>query len=296
MPNNNKLRLFGAAFSAAYTYNLVKDYASFGYRNDVAGFYPEGIMLSGSSFEWRAIGDVELIQWKSFLPLKFYLNLGYRFSMSEMPGATVENGAIVLPQPRSYGQYLFYTGLEYKGLSTDFFVEYYAEVFNTFSSPQTVIWVGDGGPSKRFPYYFSENPMYLTPGMRVKYSNGITLMAAIPIKMSSESGYPLRSLSREEKLLPDAASNNWTDGYSPFYADWKVMGKISFPIHFTMSNAEMIRKFLLLKNRNKKQTMDIDEAIDKKDKKKEGEKSDEEKMKDDIEKRKKEMMKENLLE
>lgn len=291
-PNNNKLRLLGFALSGAYTYNFLKNYASFGFRNDIAGFYPEGVMLSGGSIEWRAIADVELIQWKSFLPLKYYLNVGYRFSLSEMPTG-IDNNILINPDPKRYGQYLFFTGLEYKGLGTDFFVEFHAEIFNTLKSMQTVTWAA---PLKRFPIYFSENPMFLTPGLRIKYSNGVMLMAAVPIKMSREKGYPLRSLSLTEKTSPEAMKNGWTDGFSPFYPDWKVVGKMSIPLRFTMSNAEMIRKFLLMKNRGKKQVLDIDEAIDKKENKKDSEKSDEEKMKDDIEKRKQEMMKENLLE
>ena len=46
LPNNAKLRLFGGALSVAYTYNFLKEYASFGYRNDHVGFYAEGLINS----------------------------------------------------------------------------------------------------------------------------------------------------------------------------------------------------------------------------------------------------------
>ncbi len=295
LPNNNKLRLIGLALSGSYTYNFLKDYSSIGgYRNIIAGFSPEGIMYSGGSFELRAISDVEFIKWKSFLPLKFYINIGYRSSMQDMPGAVNYNGSILLPDPKRYAQYIFFSGLEYKGLETDFFVEFYAEAFNSIKELQTIVWIG-GEKVSKFPYYLSENPMYLTPGMRIKYSNGVMLMAALPILLSKEKGLTSTSVKNNE-LTPSDKAQGWTDGFSPFYANWKVTAKMSIPLHLTMSNAEMIRRFLLMKNRSKKQTMDIDEAIDKKDKKKNENKTDEEKMKDDIDKRKQEMMKENLLE
>ncbi|MFH0919508.1 MAG: hypothetical protein V1913_04045 [Fibrobacterota bacterium] len=299
LPNNNKLRLFGCALSAAYKYSFVNEYASIGgYRNSVVGFYAEGLMMSGSSFEWRAIADVDFIRWRSFLPLKYYLNVGYRFSMADIPGSAIVNSSVALPEPLSYGQYLLFAGIEYKGLGTDFFLEFHMEILNSFKHEQNIVFFANKQNYKIFPYYFSENPMYLTPGIRIKYANGLTLMAALPITLSSEAGIPTGPAPPSVRDIPRVQGLPWSDGFSPFYPDWKLVGKISFPLHFTMSNSETIRKFLLMKNRGQKQTMDIDESIDKKDKGKgkDAEKTDEEKMKEDIEKRKKELMNEKLLE
>jgi len=98
-----------------------------------------------------------------------------------------------------------------------------------------------------------------------------------------------------EKLESDSL---WTDGFSPFYADWKIVGKMSFPIKFKITSYEMIRKFLLMKNRGEKQVIDIDEAIEKRgEKEKEkGKRDEEEERLNEIEKRKEKMMKEDLLE
>jgi hypothetical protein len=254
LPNNDKLRLFGAAFSATYTYNFLKEYASLGYRNQGVGFYAEGVMYGGSSLDLKLIGDVEFIRWKSYLPLKFYLNAGYR-----------------MPLDREYAyfdQYVFASGVEYRGLTTDFFLEYQMEVLHGFASPLTVHFTDGNGNHKSFPHYFIENPMYLSPGVRIRYENGITLMAAVPImklggiKLSREVGYPLESIPGWKKIELQKEGKDWTDGFSPFYADWKLVGKISFPLFFRMTNAETIRKFLLMKNKKDRQVIDIDEMMD----------------------------------
>jgi len=299
LPDNKRLRLLNGALSIQYTRNLVKEYASFGYRNSVVGFYSEGLMMTGNVYEFRLLGDVELIQWKSFLPLKFYLNVGYRFTTGDQPYGSMavaggRRDSVRGPSPSNFDQVLLMTGLEYRGLTTDFFVEYTLEALNGFKSQQTIVFPFESKTVKVFPYSFSENPSYITPGLRIKYSNGVTLMAAVPILLSREIGFELGSLTTHEKEKYQNDALPLTDGFSPFYANWKVMGKISIPIHFRVTNAEITRKFLLMKNRGSRQAIDIDEAIQKKENGKV--RSEEEKMQDDIEKRKQEILKENLLE
>ena len=102
--------------------------------------------------------------------------------------------------------------------------------------------------------------MHVAPGIRIRYENGLTLFAAVPINLSREVGYDAGHLTPEEETACDSI---WTDGYSPFYADWKIAGKISFPIRFKITNYEVIRKFLLMKERGEKQVIDIDEDIKK---------------------------------
>lgn len=301
IPNNEKLRLIGFAVSGQYMRNFLDNFASFGYRNSAVGFYPEGIMMLGNSMEVRAIADLELIQWKSFLPLKIYANLGYRFSQEDQPKASLtvhrvypRPDTILNAWPASYHQYLVMAGLEYKGLTTDFFVEYSLEVFNSFEDRQVIVFT-DGNWIKRFPYHFSENPMYLTPGLRVKYASGVSLMAAVPIKLSSEAGPSLKAASGSDIMKTLADPVSITDGYSPFYADWKIAGKLTIPIHFRMVNPEITRKFLLMKNRKVRQAIDIDESIRAREPGSGAAPTEEEKMQDEIEKRKKQLLEENQL-
>jgi len=178
-----------------------------------------------------------------------------------------------MPLDRSwsfYDQLLVGAGIEYKSLSTDFFLEYQLEILNGFSgftSPQTVRFVDGNNNLKVFPYYFRENPMYLTPGVRIRYENGLTLMVAVPITkigpmtLTKQVGFPLDPISTAEKNDLRAQGILWTDGYSPFYADWKIVGKISYPLFYKMTNAETIRKFLLMRNKRGRQVIDIDEMM-----------------------------------
>ena len=254
LPNNAKLRLFGAAFSAAYTYNFLEEYASIaGYRNPYVGFYAEGVMYGKSSLEMRLIGDLDFIRWKSYLPLKAYLNLGYKMQLARSYSF--------------YDQYVFSTGVEYKSLATDFFLEFHMEILNGFSDEITVHLVDGNGFPKIFPHYFRENPMYLTPGVRVRYENGLTLLAGVSImrlgafQLTRERGYEDGLFSPERVAALRAKGVDWIMGFSPFYADWKLVGRVSYPLFYTMPTSETIRKFLLMKNKPDRQVIDIDEML-----------------------------------
>ena len=243
LPTNTKLRLWGAALSLAYKKNFLETPPSIGFRNQGVAFYAEGLMYLGNSLEIKLIGDADLIACKSFLPLKAFLNIGS-----------------AMPLDRDYAffdQYTFSAGLAYKGLNTDFFVEYSMEILNSFTSPLKVEFT-DWTSTKVFEHYFSENPLYVTPGVRIRYDNGLTLFAAAPLTVSKEVAPPAGSLNSVTR------KPGYTDGFSPFYTNWKLAGKMSFPIRFVMPGSEMMRKFMLMKNKKEKQTMDIDEEINRK--------------------------------
>lgn len=52
-----------------------------------------------------------------------------------------------------------------------------------------------------------------------------------------------------------------TDPFDPWFAKWKVVGQISFPIRYRQTGAEMRRSFLLMKNRRRGKKIDIDERL-----------------------------------
>jgi len=275
LPLENRLRLFNGGISATYINNLNTSFPSNGWRIEGdLGFSPEGLRYVGSFMDLMFIGDADIIAWKSFLPLKAYLNVGWR-----VPFSTKLDG---------YYQTLIRTGICYKGLITDFFIEYSLEAFQGFKGYREINFSKGSTSNYRFPYYFSENPMYITPGFRMKYSTGASITISIPVLISQEQGYPSGSTTTDVKN-----QTGLTDGFSPFYADWKLTARLDFPFRYTPVNAEIVRKFILLKSRKTKQTIDIDEQLKKDDT---APKSEEEKLQQDLDKKREEMLKENLLE
>jgi len=275
-PNNTKLRLFAGAFSMFYKINFLEDYPSIGgLRTKDVGFMAEGIMYGGKSMGFRLIGDLDLVRWKSFLPLKGYLNAGYLMSLNR--------------DISDFDQITLSAGLEFKGLATDFLVEIHGEFLKgTTLTKGLLVRMSNG---KVFRHHFSENPIYVSPGIRIKYENGLTLLAAVPLLLSKNKGLKIKDLIPDSHVLRYGAITN---GYEPFYADWKIVGKMSYPIRFKVTTAEMIREFLLLKNRKQKQAIDIDE---KRGAGSDGKMQEEDKKRlDEIRKRREEMMRENLLE
>jgi hypothetical protein len=91
---------------------------------------------------------------------------------------------------------------------------------------------------------------------------GVSIMRLGAFQLTREKGYDVRNLSSEERAKESARGHDWTDGFSPFYADWKLVGRMSYPLFYTMPNSEIIRKFLLLKNKGDRQVIDIDEMLD----------------------------------
>jgi hypothetical protein len=260
-PFNKRIRPLGAALSCTYTLGLLDHYPSLGgYRNRDIGFYAEGIYIAKNQLEFKFIGDIDFIRLVEFLPFKIYVNIGYRMPVNR--------------DYDFYDQYLFTAGLEYKGLTTDYFVEGHMEVLrgpdgqnwikNGFYDRITVSMLDRNGYPKIFPYHFNENPMYVSPGIRLKYKNGIAVCVAAPILLSREVGFTIKTITQAQKDSVGEPDQPWTDGYSPFYTDWKICGKISVPIRFKSTPSEMVRKFIFLKRRGEKPVLDIDEAISKK--------------------------------
>jgi hypothetical protein len=62
-------------------------------------------------------------------------------------------------------------------------------------------------------------------------------------------------------LFYDEHSRGVSDPFDPWFAKWKIVGEVSIPVFYKQTGSEMMRNFLLLKNRNEKQKIDIDERL-----------------------------------
>jgi hypothetical protein len=145
--------------------------------------------------------------------------------------------------------------------------------------------------------YFWENPMYITLGGRIRYENGMTLSGFVPLLVSANVG---SSMTTADEL---AVTNSQikpgdpfygehlrgiTDPFDPWFAKWKIVAELSFPILYRQTGAEMMRNFLLLKNRKEGEKIDIDERLKKFEVQKDslgGEDSDKKKRLEEIRKR-----------
>ncbi len=253
-----------------------------GYRNSAGtGFTPEGFVVQGGNLSIMALYDLDFIAKFSWLPLKVSTNIGARIPFDR--------------EFTDYSQYLINFGIAYVGLGADVFIEYSLEAFgNSSTDPKkfSFSWPGWGGRFKTWEVAFSENPMYLTLGGRVRYPNGFVLYGAVPLLISQNKGSTISDVGNDLAVkFPDEAARGITDGFDPWYTKWKIIVDISFPIRFRQTGAEMRRSFLLLKNKKGKKKIDIDKRLNLEKNKSEEEKKEEDKKRrlDSIKKRREEI-------
>jgi hypothetical protein len=282
---NNDLRFQNAGLKLEYKHRFLPVFRSSiaGFQNSAgSGFTPEGFIVHGANLTVLALYDLDFIAKFSWLPLKFSVNTGVRIPFEK--------------EFTDYSQYLVTCGIAYLGLGADVFIEYSLEAFANSSSEPKIFsfnWSGWGTTTKKWEVAFPENPMYLTVGGRVRYPSGLTLFGAIPLLVSKNQGSTTAHSGRTiEHNFPDEAARGITDGFDPWYAKWKIILEISYPIRFKQTGAEMRRGFLLLKNKKGKKTIDIDKRIsveeDTSDVQNE-EKADRKKRLDEIDKKRKEI-------
>jgi hypothetical protein len=252
-PNTKELRFYGFGAEFKYIWNSPWDtFPSLaGYRAGTTGFAPEGYIVDGSNLQCKIIFDMDFLKRLSWLPVKISANSGIRVPL--------KNEKYVAPQ------FLFSTGLLYTDLGFDAFVEYSLEAFNNLVNPKPFINLGH----PKTEIHFLENPMYCTLGGRVRYMNGVTLFLCVPFLLSTNQGSAMTSL--DKKLLNNAREPNdkffdehsrgITDPFDPWFAKWKIIGHVSLPLFYKQTGSEMMRNFLLLKNRTEKQKIDIDERL-----------------------------------
>ncbi|MFP4520726.1 MAG: hypothetical protein ACLFQK_01140 [Fibrobacterota bacterium] len=241
-PNNKKLKLFRAGLQFSAEKGFYEEFPSVGFRavteGGGVGFNSEGFENANMKFVPMFCADLDFISVFSTLPIKLYFNFGKEFGGGE---------------EFSYlNMYRFKGGIEYKGLYTEMFIEYKLDAFDNFSKP-VIVHDLSSNPYDTFRVFFEENPSYVTGGANVKYENGIKLTGAVSILLS-------KNVKENHGLVRPVIKTSRTtinQGFSPFFADWKLCGAISFPLRFKITSSEMVRYFLLRKNRNRKKKIDI---------------------------------------
>jgi hypothetical protein len=254
LPNNKDLRLHGPGLEVFYSYNFQKEFSSIaGYRTGGSGFSPEGLIVQGGMLKIKALYDLDAISLFTWLPLKLSVNNGLKipFGQGLMP----------------FAQYTADAGISYVGLFFDAFVEYSFEGFFN-KTIDAKMFRNELNLQRTWEVAFSENLMYITFGGRVRYPSGLTLYLSVPLLLSSNQGSSMTDLDRLK--LTDGKGNGefkdeWnrgiTDPFDPWYAKWKIIGQISYPIMFRQTGAEMRRNFLLKKNFNPGKQIDIDNQL-----------------------------------
>ena len=73
----------------------------------------------------------------------------------------------------------------------------------------------------------------------------------------------MAELHRNSKpeLFSDEKRRGIKDPFDPWFVKWKVAGSITFPLRFKMTSSELMRNYLILKNRKEQRRIDIDQKI-----------------------------------
>ena len=246
-PNNQDIRFQGFGLSIDYLYNTRESSPSLG---GYIGFMPEGFVVKGGNLETRLLYELDLLPKYSSLPLRLLFNSGLR---------------LPLDKRQELFQILMTACVVYSGHSYDFFAQYSVESFNNITEPLAIRQEGN----KRFLVWFSENPMYVTLGGNIRYENGVTLSLAVPLLLSVNQGSRMRyedclELNRDMTpgLYSYEKSHGIVDPFDPWFVKWKISGSISIPLRFKMTASEMMRNYLLLKNKKDVKKIDIDRRLE----------------------------------
>ena len=257
LPDNRDLRFRGYGLELKYIYNTTPNFASLGgYRVGGTGFNAEGYTVQGSNIQFKLVHDMDFISRISWLPLKVGVNAGMKipFAKEDSPD-------------RKYilTQYLFDAGVMWTGLGFDIFAEYSLEAFNNFFGPIRIIGLNSlDQPPRIMEVYFLENPMFVTLGGRIRYDNGVELCAYAPILLSKNVG---SSMTKADLAIwshggfADEKARGINERFDPWFAKWKIVGELSFPFLYRQTGSEMMRNFLLLKNKGGTKKIDIDEQL-----------------------------------
>lgn len=248
IPNSGDLRLHGLGADIKYLHHFTNTHPTIaGY----VGFMPDGITAKGGSLQLSALYEADFQAKWSHLPIKLGTNFGVRLPFSR--------------EYRDFNQYLFRAAAAYIGRSLDFYIEYsFDGFFNTSAAPRLMKNKGGGG--EFFWIAFSENPMYLTPGGRLRYPNGVLLHASIPILLSTNWGStktrgPIDYSSYPKERPPDDMGIGSIHGFDPWFVKWRIVLSVAVPLRYRHTAAEMRRSFLLQKNRKGNSTFDLEKQL-----------------------------------
>lgn len=274
-PDNKTIRYVGAAQTAEIRRSLLRFFPSNGYRALAEGFGPEGFIYGNgsmvTSFRLLTSVDIELIRISSWLPFKLYGNLGWEGAFGSY--INEDNAAIAREQKRAIPEQDFSripmaVGAEFKTYGSDFFVEIEAEPFARQVSRKARAGFGSGGDwvrfhavGKVFDIHYLEMPVYAHAGANLKYGNGLELQGGLSWLLSREEGPELGPCIATTNRCKDGA----TDGFSPFYPQWKVFWSVRYPLRFTQPSSELYRSFLLKRYEDKRKRVDLEATLERPD-------------------------------
>ncbi len=241
--DNKDLRLSGLALMLKMNYNVTEGPPTIGgYR----GFMPEGFTVQGFVAEPWAIYELDLLSKISSVPLRVMVNVGFRFPFERA----------------SCWQTLFKAGIVFNGYDYDFFTYYTLEAFDNFSEPMAFPMGG-----KKHLVYFTENPSYITVGGNIRYEGGAYLTFSVPLLLSvnQQSRINRHDLSmlnqRIVEAFPDEVKRGIKDPFDPWFVKWKIVATATIPLKYKATSTEMLRNYLLLKNRKERKTIDFDQRL-----------------------------------
>jgi hypothetical protein len=253
-PNNKDLRFVGPGVEIAYAHSFLQEFISpGGYRFGGTGFSSIGPIVEGGTVQVTALCDFDMLSVISLLPLKLMFNVGYRMPIEE--------------DRQEFSEYLAHAGVAYVGLNFDVFVEYSLQAlvspgFGPKQFSHTTDWGWDDR-GRTWEVAFAENPMYVTIGGRYRHEKGFVIYGCVPLLLSTNRGSTLEHKRLNiETDFPDEWARGVNAGFDPWYARWKLVLQLSYPFRFRQTGSEMRRNFVLLKHREQRKKMDIDERIE----------------------------------
>jgi hypothetical protein len=274
-PDNKSIRFLGFGQTFELKRSLLHYFPSNGYRVTTEGFGPEGFIIGNSETitSWKILTsvDMELIRISSFLPFKLYANLGWEgglgSAINDDNALRVKASKNKLKIPEQNLSLLpMALGLELKTYSTDFFTEIEAQPFTSQIMKKINALVLDepDGQWKRFHVVgksfdvnLMEMPVYINSGAKLKYGNGLQLQGGLSWLLSSDRGARLGPCLPEKNVCKDGAS----DGFSPFYPQWKVFWQVRYPFWFTQPSSELYRSFILKRYQDKRKKVDLEATL-----------------------------------
>jgi hypothetical protein len=272
-PDNKAIRFLGLGGTAEVKRNLLKDFPSNGYRVKSEGFGPEGFVFgNGDLFtSVKLVGslDIELIRLWSYLPFKVYANLGWE---QEFGSHINDNNADIgrtthrKIEAQDFAKVPLGLGFELKTYASDFFVELEADPFasqvmqyvrGNILGREASEWKRFVVVGKTFDVNILEMPIYVNSGAKLKYHNGLELQAGVSWLLSLDRGPILGPCDERKNVCREGA----TDGFSPFYPQWKVFWMVRYPIWFHQPSSELYRSFLLRRFGDKRKRVNVDATL-----------------------------------
>jgi len=248
--NAKDLHINSLGAEISFFYNTADAFPSLGgYRENGTGFSPEGFLCEGGNLEFKLLYELDITPIQSLLPLRGLINLGGRIPLTS--------------KYRPFSQYLFGLAVLFSSSTIDIFAEYSLEAFfNGNWEPKK--FSAELGTDRIFEVSFSENPMFLTLGGKIRYGNGIIFTGCIPILLSQNKGSDMTYRGDTRQLwedYPKEKGRGIQDPFDPWYSKWKIVLNLAFPLRYSQTGTELRRAFLLKKNMSERREFELENWI-----------------------------------